>query len=154
MTEHITALRKLLVQISRVRPKPDGFHYSCVQDFVLKHGLAYTPAPNPYPQGLPKRCFENSMTLARNNDLIYVEGFAALPQIGIPIQHAWCVAPGSKNVIDPTSKDLVAYLGVPFKVYDAYHLWLKGGCMIDNWKDGFPLLRMNDQELQQLIDTR
>lgn len=89
----------------------------CAQEFVLKHGKEYQKKklPKGIMQGEKKQCFFNAAILASSKNLIYVEGFAMLPDIAGTIHHAWCVKKGSDAVIDPTSSNLVEYFGIPFK---------------------------------------
>lgn len=67
--------------------------YSCLEDFVLKHGRGFKADKLKRPPNLctPRACFKNATKLALNEGLIYVEGYAWGV---IPTEHAWCVDAG------------------------------------------------------------
>jgi len=124
--------------------RPDNWSYSCVEDWVLKNGRHWTPAPLPKDVELMtiKECFKNAALLALERpDLTYVEGFATIGLV--PVLHAWCVDDEGR-VIDPTwPEGGIEYYGVPFD-----RRWLirelakvKYYGFIDDYRRGFPLLR-------------
>lgn len=136
--------------------RPEGFQVDGIEHFILRHGLRYTPHPLPagYQRGPQKQCFTNSYTLSVNEQLVYVEGYVLLPQIPIPIIHAWCVKPGSDKVIDVTSSDLVEYYGVPFQsryvVSQACATRYAGG-LLDAWLYHWPLMKMTQEQLKNAL---
>lgn len=98
------------------------------EKIVLAYGRSYEwrPLPDfidPAPHG---RCFQNAYELVRldemldgDDNLVYVEGFAACHPVDSPVHHAWAARPDG-TVIDPTWHDLARdgadYFGVPFKL--------------------------------------
>jgi hypothetical protein len=86
---------------------------------VLRHGYAFAgqPLPPEYRPRTPKYCFANARTLAGSSrrHLAYVEGFATVPDLPIPIHHAWCMDRVG-TVIDVTFREPehAVYLGIPF----------------------------------------
>ena len=121
------------------------FEYSCMEDFVIKNGRWFTPSPLPKKirSGQIKECFKNALMTSFEYDLTYVEGFAVADKCPIPIYHAFCVK--DNKVIDPTwCETLVGdfYFGVPFNKKYLNKLVSKGFyCVIDDWKNRWPLLR-------------
>lgn len=99
--------------------KTVGDHHS-IERFVLEHGQAFTVvAPKrsfvPWVQRA-NQCFCNCIQLAYMERLVYVEGFATLPEPAIEMHHAWCLD-SQGRVVDPTWKEpALAYFGVPFAV--------------------------------------
>jgi len=139
-----------------MRPHRLGERYSCTYDFVVKHGWEFQPQqlPDRYEMGTPKECYTNSQLLAMVQDLIYVEGFASFTSIPIPLSHAWCVERDNPTkVIDVTATDLGEYWGIAFTPEYTQHTALNAGLstFIDNYVDKWPLLRMTDEELAEVI---
>jgi hypothetical protein len=89
------------------------------ESFVLKSGMACNVTPNTIPGkgGKAKECYSNAYHLASSNqDLTYIEGYALMPKLGIPLEHAWCIDKAN-NVIDPTWKTPgIEYFGIPFNL--------------------------------------
>lgn len=71
---------------------------------ILEHGREFTAAPLPadIERGTPRECFQNCLNIADDVNLIYCEGFAIRPELGMLIHHAWCIDPESEEVVDPT----------------------------------------------------
>jgi hypothetical protein len=91
-----------------------GVPYQSIEDYVLRLGAFFTPAPRPgkWKLGTPKNCFDNSQRLALKSNLAYCEGFALA--FGVPFLHGWCVDDHG-NVIDVTWEEASqAYFGVIF----------------------------------------
>jgi hypothetical protein len=101
---------------------PEGFDYSCYEDYVLRKGTLLTSsALTDEEEGIVrealdrarrvgvdvhemKQCFANSQTLLLMSDepqLIYYEGYAS-GRVGFPIHHGWLGING--KVIDLTWK--------------------------------------------------
>jgi len=135
------------------------FKYCSIEDFILANGRAYRNQPLPKDIKLRKlgECFKNAYYLAMMRpELTYVEGIVWNI---IPMLHAWCVDKDG-NVFDNTwgrnhkrenskHKDFDPnreYFGVPFQMqYIDRTLYSKRTYgIIDNWKDGFPLLSGKD----------
>lgn len=89
-----------------------GLTFADVVEFVITFGVEceFHPRPKGIRKMAAKACFHNAAMLAMKQDLVYVEGFVG--GHAIPIHHAWCVAKGSRIVIDPTI-DGASYWGVP-----------------------------------------
>lgn len=101
-------------------PRPARFHFSCIEDVLLRMGRAFTwkPKPDHIPWARKRECYRNAFVLVQKHpSLIYCEGYANRI---IPTWHAWAVMV-SGEVIDPTwrpSKDLPDpqdYWGIPLK---------------------------------------
>jgi hypothetical protein len=98
-------IREFLQTMVRARKelgaRVKGYRFCCIEEFVCEYGREFAPAPLPdrLRKGLPRHCYHNAYHLARKHGLVYVEGYAAGL---IPVLHAWCCAPGSTQVIDPT----------------------------------------------------
>lgn len=85
-----------------LKRRREGYHYICVEDFVLQNGEAFTPdkLKRPYKYGKLKECYGNAAKLALLYDnLTYVEGFGY--RNILPVMHAWCVDENGL-VVDPT----------------------------------------------------
>ena len=73
-------------------------------DVLLKKGSWYETHGDwtgGFPQMKTKECFSNALNLALKKDMLYCEGVALSSDLGIPMNHAWCVDAGSE-VVDPT----------------------------------------------------
>lgn len=89
-----------------------------VAEFVSQHGKAFgDPIPDHPAKADPwtkKLCFMNAALASQRYGLIYVEGFATLDGLPIPIHHAWCVTEDG-GIIDYTwDTPGDSYFGVPF----------------------------------------
>lgn len=138
----------LLQQASFFNRNNSKTKYSSFEDLVGKVGIPmqgekFDPTEFSLVRRTPKECFHNAYQLAEYNDLIYVEGYTWYL---IPILHAWCIDEKGR-VIDPTldeSEDY-AYCGIPMDMSFVRKTMLSTGVygIIDNWKDGFPMLDLN-----------
>lgn len=78
----------------------------CLETVLLEHGQAWPWEPGPLPtairRGRRRECYRNALMLTiSDRSLVYVEGWALMPECGVPIHHAWCVNTTGR-VIDPT----------------------------------------------------
>lgn len=151
-----------LAEDAGVWDRTPRYLYSSFEDFVLSNARPFDkmPLPRSVPQGTPKMCFHNCMKLLMRRKKFreqydYVEGYTLLDDFPLPVHHGWLCPKGKTISIDPTSSRLVSYLGIPFTFeYVAQH-WqrcCKEGpySLIDNWTDGFPLLKMSQEELEAI----
>lgn len=128
-----------------------------IAEFILKHGKSYRykPLPSPMTLEMPKYCFHNSYHYAIKRGLIYVEGYATSRDIsGIPILHAWNVRPDSNIVVDVTSDAFTHYYGVPFTteyLKEHHQKYPNNASLLDNWHNNWPVLRMDDKVVRNLI---
>jgi hypothetical protein len=115
--------------------RPAGWHYDSEEDFVLQHGQEslWAPLPAGVRYGRTKECFKNAMRLAdRRPDLMYVEGWASRPALGIPMHHGWCVD-AQGQVVDPTwrvetpDEPPIEYLGVAFTMDQVHAAQVRSG---------------------------
>ena len=144
LSRHQRALRAFLWRLMDVTPLLDGLAYRGPADFVLRHGRWMRPGPwdDGWPEGLPRRCFGNSITQAALRGWKYVEGYA-LPEAGrLPVQHAWNLD-RSGRLADVTWRNKgVAYLGVEFALGRADDAtWNGDADVLDDWRRGWPLFR-------------
>ena len=91
---------------------------------VLEHGQHWQTAKY-LPGGTPKECFCNSMNLAMDDGLQYVEGWA-LPKDLFPVEHAWNLD-ADGQVLDNTWDHGMDYLGVVWKPEWAFSTTVKIG---------------------------
>jgi hypothetical protein len=148
--------------------KPTHLKYSCIEDFVLKHGHHFKnvlePTSHGYEQRELKQCFKNSYQLALESggELIYCEGFAL--NVFFPVIHAWCIDLKGR-VIDVTwdkSKLILSegmsdfeYFGIPFDFNFVCEQILKSKHygILDCWELDFPHIRGEWDDLP-FIDQR
>lgn len=131
---------KQMTGLVRSINRKNGWKYSCIEEFVLKNGKAFSGFEK-VKRGRQKECFKNAFYLADYNpDLQYVEGYATFSNIGLPVLHAWCVKDG--KVYDPTWKNGNEYFGVVFDLSYVRKTILarKRFGVIDNFEHQFPLL--------------
>jgi len=140
-------LRSLLEDMRRAcRTLPSEYFYKGTADFVLREGQFFEPAPLPKNIGRKeiRQCFRNAREIAVSKGLPYVEGFALSDSL-FPQKHAWNID-SQGLVIDTTwvpvdATGLLvgrAYMGVVFSHREILE-WT--GSLIDNWENGWPLLR-------------
>ena len=158
----------ILRQTVEAHKKLDGFNnqnsvskdwnYFNSNDFVAHFGKSfeYQPLPSKYPKMIPKYCFHNSICLAlKRKNLVYVEGYALIEKLSLPIHHAWCVEIGSNKVIDPTTENVRDYFGVPFK-REVIKIKSKDKTgqfsIIDDVEHRWPLLKMPIEQVLEFID--
>jgi hypothetical protein len=116
-----------------------GYFYTGPADFVLREGQFFRPKPlsRQTCRLEIRRCFENARLVSTAYGFPYVEGYA-LHESKIPLLHAWNLG-NDGSVIDTTWRPVGrAYLGV---VFSAIEMAKWRGSLIDNWKNGWPLLR-------------
>lgn len=90
-----------------------------IERFVLEFGTERLGSPFIGKKMKDKECFCNALHYSMKWDLLYVEGFAVRPNLGLLIHHAWCETKDGV-VIDPTWRDPeeCEYIGVAFCPYD------------------------------------
>ena len=106
-----------------------------VMGAVLERGVSYPPPksgelPADIRPGQAKMCYNNAFMTAAASDgkYVYVEGYAADPNFGLPVQHAW-VVDGDGSVYDPTWSEAngippgSAYVGVEVDANTAIQHW-------------------------------
>ena len=149
ITEDEATLRSYLEASLRARfnaspCKPSAWYYYGLYDFVLREGRFFTPRARPtnIKCGGPN-AFHNSITIASQNRLLYVEGYAARKNRPLAL-HAWN-SDDDGFVVDTTWHPIgVAYFGVIIQaslVYTAKNEDGEMGSAIDNWRRSWPLLR-------------
>jgi len=124
--------------------KPKGFHYFCLEDFVLQHGRPFpelSPNAERYVRRPMKGCFDNTFKMVSRSrgKLRYVEGFAS----GVlPVHHAWAIDEHDR-VIDRTWYEAgSAYFGIIVPIeYVRSIRTLDNVCVLDRWQGGYPLFR-------------
>ncbi|QDT24360.1 hypothetical protein [Gimesia chilikensis] len=151
-------LRHLLeqrVQVQKIRQPTSDNPFSCPEEIALKYGRSYRrqPLPKGIELGEKKQCFFNAAMLSMHRGLIYVEGFAVLADTPLLIHHAWCVTEGKDAVIDPTSDNLVEYIGIPFRPAIIEEIWLSGSGMslLNNTKGKWAVLRKTEKQVEAMI---
>jgi len=121
------------------------FHYRGMQDFVLRHSRFFDPRllPKGIGPGPIRQCYSNAFVRASLQRIPYVEGYA-LSSSGSLHLHAWNLD-AEDFVIDTTWDPVgVAYLGVIFPdfVFRIFSADRKKHPIIDDWRHGWPLLRV------------
>lgn len=126
------------------------------KEFLLKYAqfYDYQELPECYEKMTPQQCYHNAAKAAMDDkNLMYVEGIAIIPNIPVPIEHAWCVERGSNKVIEITADSLRIYYGIPFKTSYVRQNYMEGRVgLIDHWEKDWPLLRMTEKELRKVFD--
>jgi hypothetical protein len=93
-------------------------HEDNLYGFVLEHGQEYDAMclPDDIPKMERGECFQNALTIADDDELVYVEGYALRPTLGMLFHHAWCVTP-EDDVVDPTwdRPEECQYFGIGFQ---------------------------------------
>lgn len=134
-------LTKTLKKLTSVLEKHHNPEIYSLYEYILKFGTNYTPQPRPpqFSKMTDKMCFHNAQYIAKKYGLTYVEGFALTH--GLPVFHAWCIQ--GKKVIEVTwNTPGTFYRGVPFHIdFVTKHRSKKCMSILDNYHDGFPLLR-------------
>lgn len=152
--DHNESLRncmRMMVSIRKDMHFPDDFYYSCSEDVVLQYGKEFIPTPlqKPYVKDTPKYCFFNSYKLALEYpSLLYVEGFAMIRNLPIPIHHAWCIDKNDPYKVIDVTADLESYIGIPFKRNVFYMNW-KTGSLLDDWQGNWKLMRTSPEQLKK-----
>ena len=148
MIEEIKNYLEVTASFSQKHQNKD-WSYSCISDFILKNGKAYTADMDwivrtdfTFAKGKTKECFTNTFNFVESigeENFKYVEGYAY--SIAIPMLHAWAVDENGW-VFDPTWKDGKAYFGVEFPLDYVRKIILqrKRWGVFDAWEIGFPLL--------------
>ena len=162
-TEELRCYLEAVTAMLPLRPLHSRFQYRCVEEFVLRHGQAFTTRvcrPSGMWPGVPRCCFQNAAMLATTapERYTYVEGYA----VGvIPVLHAW-VRDTSGAVLDITwpeeQMEGAAYWGVAVKTAYVRRTVMAGkGPALDNAADRFPLLtgahRLHDALVRVGIDA-
>jgi hypothetical protein len=89
-------------------------HPSLLERFVLRNGKVYTPRKRIGHRRKAGECYGNATKHVLNNDGVYVEGFVMIPDIALPLQHAWVTINGD-DAMDPTLDAMAhEYYGVAF----------------------------------------
>lgn len=140
--------------IDKLRVRPEGFGYSCVEDYVRQNGRAWEPQELPAEfqslRGKAKECFKNAADAVFNFDdrVRYVEGFALAEGLPLQIHHAWLVDEHDRVLEVTWDKPGTEYFGVEFN-HDTLNetaLARERYGIIDNPEQGFPLLRGRQEE--------
>ena len=146
LTEHLTLLADWN---ATVRETPEGWKYGSYEALVVTEGTVWAD-PNKIAldnNGPLKNCYENSLTYAMENGMLYCEGYAQGSII--PVQHAWVYNDETDEVIETTWTEPGAeYIGVPMDPYEAGAAMVKAGyygLLANDWlaenqllKEGFP----------------
>ena len=153
MKEKKFSMKGYLKQMIKLKRKAYGKNmlkrignYYCLEDFVLKNGQLFESKmlPKKVKRGPMKECFKNAALLSMETSYYYVEGFA----FGIiPVIHGWCVNKKGR-VIDPTWEDGKEYYGIIIKrdYLFKYLLKYKRYGLLENWENGYPLLKLDKKE--------
>lgn len=171
----VTQLLNAMTAAERMhdREPPPGYRYTSIAAFVLDKAQcscgremsprelrvmaeAWEKYKRFWGSPRPKECYANAQKLiivARNDELLYAEGYAIHPGSILPVLHAWVELDGA--IIDPTPIWNGKGLGV-FGDGHCYHAAFRCGheriiervsdrselaSFIDDWNYGFPLLR-------------
>lgn len=136
-------VKTFLEQISKQIGDRKDLKYSSIEDFVLKEGQGFKEKAGNVKTGQMGECFKNAFKLWESDrrKFDYVEGYAVVGNLPVPVLHAWCV--DKEGVVyDPTWKDGRGYYGVKLKdeyIYRTLVARKKYG-IIDNIEERFPIL--------------
>lgn len=123
LTPEEALLAELLGQIGSSSEKlfriPENAHlrHLSIEGFLLEHGELFSRPASPSTRfGETQACFMNAGAIAlTDSQWTYVEGYALLGDIQVPIHHAWLVSVEGE-LWDPTwDEPGSAYFGVPIK---------------------------------------
>ncbi len=132
---------------------PSQYYYRCPSDFVLREGRFFDsrPLPNKIKRGPARECFRNAFLTAIARKLPYVEGYS-FNSAGFPLLHAWNLdAEGC--VVDTTWVPVgQAYFGVVLPLPLIHSL--QGNSVIDDWTNGWPLLKRPWSKTQTVQGTK
>jgi hypothetical protein len=134
------SFRSRLERVRDFAGQLSGYHYRNTYDFVLREGQFFEPRPRPenVKPGRIRGCFRNSRRTLTKTGLRYVEGYAVPFDDTGCRYHAWNISLDG-FVIDSTWEPVGrVYLGVVFPLSTVR---VAGVPIIDNWEDGFPMLR-------------
>jgi hypothetical protein len=116
-------LAELLGQIGSSSEKlfrtPENAHlrHLSIEGFLLEHGELFSRPASPSTRfGETQACFMNAGAIAlTDSQWTYIEGYALIGDIQVPIHHAWLVSVEGE-LWDPTwDEPGSAYFGVPIK---------------------------------------
>lgn len=129
--QHLELLRHMRQSL----PKPPGFAYTCIEDFLLDRGRDLDPSTAIVTPGTPKQCYWNARRAANRKGWTYYEGYAISI---IPMLHAWCLDEQGR-LRELTWREVGdAYFGVPIPLSELD----PKAPYLDNWMGGFPALRL------------
>jgi hypothetical protein len=97
--------------------KAKGFCYSGTEDYLLRHGIWYSPEPwrEEWERGPEGACYAHSLRCCLNNpQLRYVEGVAVKRGIPRVAHHAWITDRDSRLIDGVWVNEGAAYLGCTF----------------------------------------
>ncbi len=135
----------LLTRLRDKAPPARGLIYCNAADFVLTHGVWFTPGPwrPEWERGAPRLCFGNSILWAAWHGWKYWEGFALHPApLELAIHHAWNTLPDGTLLDSTWCNTGRAYVGVEFSLGRAdTATWDGDANVLDDRHRGHPLFR-------------
>ena len=155
----------LLTRVRRAGNSPIRSGYA----LCLHHGVAtgtVLGTPTGVKRGRPRMCYWNALlAVLQRPDLMYCEGYAYTKSVPFPFSHAMVYSPASGSFHEVTIDQerplpVVAFRGLIFRPGYALTLAKKAaagrqcGSAIEDWKGGWPLLRMTPEELSVAAITR
>ncbi|ALG75738.1 hypothetical protein AL072_32910 [Azospirillum thiophilum] len=135
-----------------------SLHWRTPMAYLLNHGQSWAPVPLPTSimHGALSDCFTNAWkTVQTQPDLRYVEGYGYDPDIGFPIEHAWCIDSAGR-VLDLTWRDATRcrYFGAIFPPKAVVQIQALTGVygVLDGsrWRSVEPLLKAMAQQPKPL----
>ena len=133
--------------------------YSSIEHFILEEGEQFESPQKSMPlrwRGEPKMCYSNSLDLVLGYPLacplaegaVYCEGYA-YPEGLIPMAHAWLESKDGDILETTWDTPAAEYYGVRFDLEFVKETVLRKGeyGVIDDWKNGWPLLCGMDSAL-------
>jgi hypothetical protein len=97
--------------------KPKGFYYNGMEDYLLRHGVWYSPEPwrEEWERGPKNACYAHSLHCCLSHpELRYVEGVAVLRNIPVVVNHAWVMDRDGRLIDGIWANEGTAYLGCTF----------------------------------------
>lgn len=156
LAEYIAGMNRLLSA-----PRP-GFRLPSFFHLLAERGRRLTvhPRPRKMAAGVANHCYANChYKVQRSDRFCYAEGLAVTPDVPFPIWHAVVFEPATGNCYDPTipNKRLVTeFFGLVFRP-EFSRKWFAARpagavvCLIDNWTDRWPLLKLDESELYAIL---
>ena len=128
--EDANSLMEMYARYERNLAKDQGWKYGGAHDFTLGEGSVMLSPERPPAIDLmtPKECFSNSTSMVMGSGTHrYCEGYVMLPNLPMPIHHAWVWDETTSTLMDPTLgwQPKAKYFGTKFSTPYLYKAMMK-----------------------------